>query len=314
MTVKSSVVEIARLYYEHGKNQDDIAREYGISRSTVSRLLKEARDEGIVRFQIIDPNSVCTQIAARLEAKFNLKKAVVIEDDSDSADVIKRDIGVAGASLFSRMIRDNQTVGIFWGSTIYELVRNLVPKDVEGVRVVQMVGTLGNMLSDTHADQLARLIATNYDGEWHILPSPAVVESCDSAKTFLKEPHIRQVLEMAKESDIAIVGVGLCDDDALLARAGYLTSAEIFQLRSLGAIGEVGCRFFSCDGQPCLSEIDKRTISIELEDLRKIPTKIGLAGGLDKVDAICGALAGDYVNVLVTDMKTATALLERCVS
>jgi deoxyribonucleoside regulator len=116
MTKKSSVVEIARLYYEHGKNQDDIACEYGISRSTVSRLLKEARESGIVRFQIIDPNSVCTQIAAGLEAKFNLKKAVVIEGDSDSVDVIKRDIGVAGASLFSRSIRGNQTIGIFWVS------------------------------------------------------------------------------------------------------------------------------------------------------------------------------------------------------
>lgn len=314
MTKKSSVVEIARLYYEHGKNQDDIACEYGISRSTVSRLLKEARESGIVRFQIIDPNSVCTQIAAGLEAKFNLKKAVVIEGDSDSVDVIKRDIGVEGASLFSRMIRGNQTIGIFWGSTIYELVRNLVPKDVEGVKVVQMVGTLGNMLSDTHADQLARLIATNYDGEWHILFAPAVVESNDSARTFLNEPHIRQVLEMGKESDIALVGVGLCNDDALLARAGYLTSAEIRHLRSLGAVGEVGCRFFTADGQPCSSDIDHRTISIELEDLRKIPTKIGLAGGLKKVDAIHGALVGNYINVLVTDMKTATALLEQRVS
>ena len=314
MTMKSSVVEIARLYYEHGKNQDDIACEYGISRSTVSRLLKEARDSGIVRFQIIDPNSVCTQIAARLEAKFNLKNAVVIEGDSDSVDVIKRDIGVAGASLFSRLIRGNQTIGIFWGSTIYELVRNLVPKDVEGVKVVQMVGTLGNMLSDTHADQLARLIATNYDGEWHILFAPAVVESNDSAKTFLKEPHIGQVLEIGKESDIALIGVGLCNDDALLARAGYLTSAEIRHLRSLGAVGEVGCRFFTADGQPCSSDIDHRTRSIELEDLRKIPTKIGLAGGLKKVDAIHGALVGNYINVLVTDIKTATALLEQRVS
>jgi deoxyribonucleoside regulator len=174
-----------------------------------------------------------------------------------------------------------------------------------------MVGTLGNMLSDTHADQLARLIATNYDGEWHILFAPAVVESNDSAKTFLKEPHIGQVLEMGKESDIALIGVGLCNDDALLARAGYLTSAEIRHLRSLGAVGEVGCRFFTADGQPCSSDIDHRTISIELEDLRKIPTKIGLAGGLKKVDAIHGALVGNYINVLVTDIKTATALLER---
>lgn len=311
MPIESSIVEIGRLYYEYGKNQDDIARQFGISRSTVSRLLKKARDDGIVRFQIIDPNQVCTQTAAELERKFNLEKAVVIEEESGSTDLIKRDIGAAGAALFARMIRGNQRIGVFWGSTIYELVRNLTPKAVEGIEVVQMVGTLGNMLSDTHADQLARLIATKLNGEWRMLPAPAVVESNAFVKAFLKEPHIRQVLEMGKKSDIALVGVGLCDQEALLAKAGYLTAEEISQLKSLGAVGEVGCRFFTANGQPCHSDIDDRTISLKLNDLKKIPIKIGLAGGLNKVEAIYGALIGNYINILVTDLTTAKGLLNK---
>lgn len=311
MPINPPVVEIARLYYEQGRTQDDIAREFGISRSTVSRLLKRARDLGIVRFQIIDPNSVCSQVALQLEEKFNLKKAVVVEGDPDSDDLIKRDIGAAGAVLLSRMIRDGQTLGIFWGSTIYEVVRCLSPKPTSGVKVVQFVGTVGNLLSHTHADQLARLIAQNFNGEWHLLPAPAVVENKETLQTFLNEPNIHRVLEMGKRSDMALAGIGLCDENASLARAGYIKPDEIRYLKTMGAVGEVGCRFFTADGEPCRSDVDERTISLTLEDLREIPVKIGLAGGVQKIEAIYGAIAGGYVNVLVTDLMTARRLMEK---
>lgn len=305
-----SVVEIARLYYEYEKTQEDIANEYGISRSTISRLLKRAREMGIVRFQIVDPNSLCSQVALDLERRFNLKKAVVVEGEPDSEDLTKRDIGAAAAVLLSRMVRDHQTVGLFWGSTIYELVRSLHPKALSGVRVVQFVGTVGNLLRHTHADQLARLMAQAFNGEWHVLPAPAVVENSEALQVFMKETNIRQVLELGKQSDIALAGIGLCDNNASLVRAGYVKAEEITELKQLGAVGEIGCRFFDASGAPCRSHIDARTLSLSLEDLKEIPNKIGLAGGIHKVEAVRAALKGEYINILVTDLLTAKKVLE----
>ena len=209
------------------------------------------------------------------------------------------------------MVRGDQIIGTCWGSTIYELVRSLAHKPVSGVEVVQFVGTVGSLLSHTHADQLARMIAQAFGGEWHVLPAPAVVQNGDSLQTFLNEPQIRRVLELGKRSDIALVGIGVCNDNAILARAGYITGDEICQLQSLGAIGEIGCRFYDAHGNPCRSDIDDRTISIPLLDLRLIPVKIGVAAGLHKVKAIQGALAGGYIDILVTDLITARALISQ---
>ena len=309
MSERLPIAEIARMYYEHGRNQEDIAKEYGISRSTISRVLKRARDLGIVRISIVDPNSICAQVGLELERRFGLKRAVVVEGDPDSEDLTRRDIGIRSAELLTRMVRGNQIIGTCWGSTIYELVRSLAHKPVEHVEVVQFVGTVGSSLSNTHADELARMIAQASAGEWHMLPAPAVVQTGDALQTFLNEPQIRRVLELGKRSDIALVGVGVCSDDATLARAGYITAAEIRELRSIGAVGEIGCRFFDISGRPCKSDVDNRTISISLTDLKSIPVKLGVTAGLHKVDAILGALAGGYIDVLVTDLITARALI-----
>lgn len=309
MPERLPIAEIARMYYEHNRNQEEIAKEYGTSRSTISRILKRARDLGIVRFTIVDPNSVCSQISLQLQKQLGLKRAVVVEGDPDSDDLTRRDLGIKSAELLNRMVQDNHIIGTCWGSTLYELACALAPRAVTGVQVVQFVGTVGGLLSHTHSDQLARMIAQAFNGQWHVLPAPAVVQNGDSLQTFLNEPQIERVLELGKRSDIALTGIGLCDENALLAQAGYITKREMQQLRSLGAVGEIGCRFYDSSGNQCRSEVDDRTISIPLADLRRIPTKIGVAAGQHKVPAIMGAIAGGYIDILVTDLITARELL-----
>jgi DNA-binding transcriptional regulator LsrR (DeoR family) len=142
-----------------------------------------------------------------------------------------------------------------------------------------------------------------------MLPAPAVVQTGEALQTFLIEPQIRRVLELGKRSDIALVGVGVCGEDATLARAGYITAAEVRELRSIGAVGEIGCRFYDALGRPCKSDVDNRTISIPLVDLKSIPVKLGVTAGLHKVDAILGALTGGYIDILVTDLTTARTLI-----
>ena len=261
-----------------------------------------------MRITIVDPNSVCALVGLELERRFGLKRAVVVEGDPDSEDLTRRHWNQV-CRIAHPHGSGSQIIGTCWGSTIYELVRSLSHKPVEHVEVVQFVGTVGSSLSNTHADELARMIAQAFDGEWHMLPAPAVVQTGDALQTFLNEPQIRRVLELGKRSDIALVGVGVCGDDATLARAGYITAAELRELRSIGAVGEIGCRFYDISGRPCRSDVDNRTISIPLADLKSIPVKLGVTAGLHKVDAILGALAGGYIDILVTDLTTARALI-----
>jgi deoxyribonucleoside regulator len=302
------LVEIARLYYEQKKTQEEIAGEFGTSRSTISRLLKRAEELGVVRIQIIDPNYLCSEVAFQLEKKYHLNKVIVVKGNPDSEDLTKRDIGVATAAVLDRMVHDNMIIGVSWGSTIYNVISQLTPKETSGLKVVQFTGAMGNTLKYLHPDQLTRAMADIYNGECRLLPAPAIVTNKETLQTLVKEAQISNVLDMCQKADIALLGIGLVEGGSLF-RAGYIKSNEVKLLNSLGAIADIGCRFYKINGEPCDSEIDERTIGLKLDDLRKIPHKFGVATGVNKVKAIYGAIAGQYINILATDLMTAKKLL-----
>ncbi len=308
----SDIVEIAKEYYIRDKNQREIAEKFGVSHSTVSRALKHAREFGIVRFQIVDHDLVCSNLGTQLAEKFGLTKVIVVEGNPESAGLNTRDIGAAAARLTHRMIKDDMIISFSWGSTIYELVQNIVPKKVSGLKVVQLMGSMlmGNIRTRHFATQIPRRMITAYGCAYHVLPAPAVAQSEESLQVFLEEPVIHEVMELGRKSDIVLLGIGLCDETSNMVTAGYANLKELKELERLGAAGEIASRFYDKEGRPIYSELDSRTLSISLEQLKEIPTKIVAAGGTRKVDAIHKAIIGGYVDYLITDMYVAKKLLK----
>ncbi|NPV53520.1 MAG: sugar-binding transcriptional regulator [Firmicutes bacterium] len=314
-----TIVEIARLYYEEGKTQEDIAREMGVSRSTVSRSLKKAREIGAVQIRVVDPCFECTSVARELEARYGLRRAIVVpaadvvsgvSSAGEAEGLIRRDIGRATAEYLSRVVRDGDILSTAWGSTLYEVAKALTPTKPVKARIVQLAGFVGNVAAHEQAGDLTRRIASAFGGEWYLLPAPLVVESKTTRDAILQEPAIGRVLGMARQASIALVGIGACDASSLMVRAGYLKEEDLEVLKAMGAVGDVCYRYYDGDGNPCRSEWDDRVIAITIHELRNIPLRVGAAGGERKVKAIRSALKGGYINVLITDETAARGLLD----
>ncbi|MFT9846177.1 sugar-binding transcriptional regulator [Aneurinibacillus sp. REN35] len=303
------IIEAARLYYELDYNQQEIAQKLGVSRPTVSRFLQQAKEEGIVRIEIIDPSDSLEQLASTLEQKFNLKKVVLVAVPHDENALVAEYIGKAGAEYLHEVVKDEDIIGVTWGTTLYHLAQALKPKPVHGVQIVQLKGGISHAAINTHASEIVTLFGQAYGTTPHHLPLPAIVDHVVVKQAIEADRHIHKVLEMGKEANIAVFTVGGVGADSLLLRLGYFTEEDL-RLIKASAAGDICSRFFDKTGKICSESLNNRTIGLGLDYLKEKEQAILVAGGAKKVEGIRGALMGGYANVLVTDSFTARTLVE----
>jgi len=305
------LARVASMYYEEHRTQQQIAEELGISRSGVSRLITEARELGIVEIIVHHPLQTSSSLEAALIEKYELKDARVLVGrmDENRGDPLKR-LGELAARYFEGLLHDGMTIGISWGGALYEMIRAIRPRSHHNVEIVQLIGATGAEATPTSGPILAQLLAERLRCRSYQLHAPLIVEDARARKALLRERHIRETLERARRSDIALVGIGTTRAGYYsLVRAGYLAESDAAEVRRNGAVGDVCAQHYDYDGNWLDIDLNRRVIGIDHEALRSIDTVIGVAGGVVKAQAIHGALKGRYVNVLVTDESAARRLL-----
>jgi DNA-binding transcriptional regulator LsrR (DeoR family) len=306
------MAKIAMLYYERGLKQSQIAQQLQISQATISRLLKRAQEEQIVRISVRVPVGAFPELEDQIEKIYAIKEAVVVDCLSDD-DQILRDLGAAAAFYLETTLKSGEVLGISsWSSTLLAMVDAMDPFPRHfKAQVIQILGGSGNPGSAHHAVQLVRRLANLVNGEGHFLPAPGVTGSPEAQRAFLEDAYVRDALKRFDEVTLALVGIGSVDPSQLLALSGNVFSPEeLDQLRQQGAVGDVCLRFFDVNGNPIENVLDNRVIGMQLEQLRKVERSVGIAGGKRKFEAIRGALRGKLVNVLITDRRTAERLVE----
>jgi DNA-binding transcriptional regulator LsrR (DeoR family) len=305
------MLQAARLYYEDNRTQAQIARALKTSRPTVSRLLQQARQEGIVQIKIIDPNSTHSILEEQLLATFPLVEAVVVSIESEAVDVTRHRIGQAAARYLERTLQNGDRVGIGWGRTLSEMVNALQPRRPARLQIIPLIGGLGQIAPAFQVHELARLMAEAFGATWQNFYVPALVESDRIAATLLRSADVRQVAAQWQSLDVAIVGIGnvAFETDLQMLFADYLAPETQTRLRTARAVGDICVRFFDAQGKPCANVI-RGVVGIELKQLKRARRSIGIAGGAEKAEAILGALRGRYINVLVTDEAAARRVLE----
>lgn len=305
---------VASLYYQLNLGQAEIAGRFGVSTSKISRMLKQARDRGVVEIKIHMPIPRNVELEQRLIDVFGLRDAVALQVGAErDEERLALSTGRLAASYLQRAIRmlpPASTVGVAWGTSVYAAVDNLPAMSSLKIDVVQLVGGVGALAVD--GPDLSRMVAAKLGGRHFDLHAPLMVERADVRTVLLAEPAVRDALRRARAVKLAITGIGSVYENASsFLRAGLLTPSDLADLRAAGVVGEMVGRFFTAQGAAAPVEINRRIIGIELEDLHEIPLVVATARGLAKVDAILGALAGRYFNVLATDDVTAQALLEK---
>ncbi|MEH7107671.1 MULTISPECIES: sugar-binding transcriptional regulator [Bacillaceae] len=304
------VIEAAKLYYLLDYNQNEIAKILGVSRPTVSRLLQQAKSDGIVQINIMDPTEDSSDLETKLEQKFHLKKAIVASIPQYENHFIKNYLGEKAALYLHEIVKDEDIIGVTWGTTIYHVAVELKQKLLKNVKVVQLKGGVSHSETNTYISEILYLFGKAFNTTPHHLPLPAIVDHVVVKQAMEADRHIRKVLELGKQANIALFTIGTVNTDSLLFQLGYFSESDIESLEG-NAVGDICSRFFDHNGNICNTSLDERTLGINLAELKNKEQSILVAGGPHKIAGIYGALKGGYANVLVTDQFTAQFLLDK---
>ena len=296
------LAKVAEMYYLQNLSQQEIAKQFNISRPHVSRLLKRAREEEIVTVTIKSLYSHCLHLEEELKQKGKLKDCCVIPATRKN---IKKLVGEAAADYLDKTIHSVNSIGVAWGTTLLGFALSIKKRFIPSKEVLPLVGGLSNQGMDINTNEIVRLLGNAYNCSYYTLNAPAIVENKEIRDAFLSSKNIHTILEKAREVDIAFVGISSMTPSSTLIKVNYLSLSEIEQLRKNGVVGGICSRFFFEDGQPYKGDMDGRIIGIDTHDLKKIPKVIALAVGNEKVPGIIGAIRGGYMDTLITDELTA---------
>jgi DNA-binding transcriptional regulator LsrR (DeoR family) len=305
----SLLARAARLYFVEDRSQDDVAAELGTTRSNVSRMLKQARDLGIVEIRIVDPARRDHDLELALRDRFPLVDARVLEVAPDT-DVLAG-VGRLAVRWLDETLRDGQVVALSWGQALEATVRAVDGLSRRDVEVVQLVGGLSSLDSAATGQELVRELGERMGARHRYLHAPALFGSAEALAMLLRERTIAAALDAAKRADLAVVGIGtpgIGSSEALLT-ALALTPEERAAFDAAGPVGDVCGRYFDLAGREVDGPVGGRVLAVTLDDLRAIPTVAGIAAGREKARGILGALHGRIIDVLVCDQQAARAVL-----
>lgn len=303
------LAKIARLYYEQKLTQSEIADKMGIYRTTISRHLKKARDQGIVTIQINDDANTY-ELESAIEEQFGLKEVIVVPVESSAEDVKKKELlGAAGAELLKRIVKKNDVVGLTWGNTVGHMAEAMRQCKETDASFVPLVGGPGTMVTKHHVNTIVYKIAEEFKGTPYYIDAAAIVERKETRDEIASSDYFKNIIALWDALTIAVVGIGNPIQSSNMVWSGFFGSKDKEELDRVNAVGEICSWFFDESGNRTNTELIDRTIAIELERLKDLNHAIGIAESIDKVPSILGALRGGYINILVTTDETAKALV-----
>jgi DNA-binding transcriptional regulator LsrR (DeoR family) len=290
----------ARLHYISDLSQVEIARKLGVSSATISRLLRRARDEGIVRIEVRDLVSPDT-VGAELASALGLRAVRVIDAAPGSLPAALA--APLGAMLTEAAPLPGAAIAIGWGRAIRAVLSAGLPP-LPGTLIVPATGGLQQHEPHFQINEFARQMAEQVGGTPQFLHAPNMATS-GVRDLLLADPAIATVLRIWDRLDIAILGIGL-PPAAMPPGASVATPAEH---RLSNVAGDVIRHYYDPEGRVISWEGEARMISVSPDQLARARLSIGLASGPAKAGAILGAARGGLITALVTDAQTAAAVL-----
>jgi len=305
----SLAVRAAWLHYAGGLTQAAVAKRLGVPSVKAHRLIARAVQDGVVKVSIDGEISECIALEDRLTKKFGLQTCEVSPDLGEEGLPL-RTLSVAGASFLKREIENAKDgcIGIGHGRTLAASVAQMSRSDVKTVTFVSLLGGLTRNYSATPHDVMARLTektgATAY-----VMPVPFFANTVEDREVLLSQRGVSKVFEMAANSELKVVSIGTTEPSASLVSSGMIEMDEIKDVIGQGGVGELLGHFFDIKGQRIRTTLTERTLSVGLDQLdgKRI---VAIAGGKEKIGAIRSVLMSGCLSGLITDERTALALLD----
>ncbi|MDR1612102.1 MAG: sugar-binding transcriptional regulator [Planctomycetota bacterium] len=297
------MIKTAWYYYIENLTQQGISDILGISRMRVIRLLEKARQTGVIQFNIRKDSTERIQVEKRLGEAFGLKDVFVVPDAAGSdQSVVNVNIARAAAMYINDRLEDNRYINVGYGDTPSRVLNELATIAEEPVSCISLTGGVNNYLANMQSNV--------FNARLYLIPAPLLASTPEMAAAIRNEPSVGEIYRMVASSAYTVVGVGGLNDDATIFKSGILNHHDQMYLKMQGAVGDVLSHFVDKDGSLVHTATEDRLISTPLETMKKLRNVVGVAAGPAKVEAIHAALLGKYVDVLITDERTAGTLLD----
>ncbi len=287
--------------------QKDIAERLGISRSSVIRLLEEARRRAEVQIWIDMPPGDLAELSTALEDRFGLERAIVVPGEGTAAETA-RDVGSALGRFLSERIGEGMTVGVGWGRTLDASLMAFRPPRLEGVRVVSLLGGVVETKGLNPIDFAWRL-AGALGGDCLLFPAPLIVDSAETKRRLVEECGLSRIAEVARGMDIAVVSCGDIGTSGTSLSQGFLSAEDYRGLVEAGAVCDTMCHFLDAEGCSVDHPVQDRVMSVGLDVVAGAKQIVLASGGRRRAAAIKATISRVGCHTLVTDEAAARALL-----
>ncbi|MCI8638519.1 MAG: sugar-binding transcriptional regulator [Coprococcus sp.] len=301
---------VAYYYYKVGLTQEEIAKRMRMSRQRVNRIVNSCVDLGIVKITVEDLDKCNLELETKLEQKYSLDEVRIVE--SIVGERMIQELGIAAGNYLKSILQEGDTIGVTRGRTTAAMVDYWVPAASypDNMTVTQLIGSGKEEDSHLGVDRIVYRLAERIGARESIIYAPVIVHSAELKESFVEDPYYVDAYKVMKDCSVAVVGIGTAHSQWKHMVSLYDRNVVEQTKWAENVVGEVCTHFFDKDGGAVIPPFSNRIISINLEDYKKIPVRIGVAGGEEKIEAIRAALKGGYVNVLISDFQTAELLTE----
>ena len=297
---------VAWLYYVEGLTQDEVAAKVGLNRSRVLRILSAARQDGTVQIRVTTRLSRCVELERALETRWGITQAIVVPSPQDETQ-LPQIIGAEAGALISQTIAANMTIGLGWGKTLSAAVPAIVPRQLEGGRVVSLLGGL-TRVSEQNPSEFAWRVASRLGAECYIMAGPVFAPDPATRDALANHTGMSDIFQRARSLDMAVVSVGDLTPRSVFSEYGLLSREELASLERAGAIGDVLCHFVDAEGNIVDHPVNKRVLAVNPVDLRGTRNIILASGGWQKLGVIRAGLKLLKPTVLIVDDLVAERL------
>ena len=298
---------IAWYYFVAGMTQQEISERLGIARARVNKIAGQLRADGSVIVDVRLPLASCVELEERLKSAHGLESASVVpalDDDGRQRHML----GEAAASILDEMIADEQGISVGWGRTLSVTIKQLRSRQLRGSSVVSLMGGLMRG-SETNTFGISTELARTLGADCYYITAPVYCPCVESREFLLRHSGVNEVMERARRSHLSIVSCGDLTPRTPLTTIDSVRE-RLPQLKECGAIGEILGTFLDARGVPVAHELNETVIAMSPDDLKRMPQRVLVSGGLYKTEIIRAILTAGYVNHLVTDEAVARRLLQ----
>jgi DNA-binding transcriptional regulator LsrR (DeoR family) len=309
----NEAIKVARLYYYQDRSTKEIAGEMNVSRSTISRLLKFANEEGLVNISIVDPAAEPRLLEKKIIDQFKIKRAHVVQvpEVAGEAEWLNR-VAQYTARYLNTVFESNMTLGIAWGTTLTAVSRYLIKKTTHNSRIVQLNGA-GNTQSMgiEYASEIIMRFSENFQAKAFLFPLPTFFDYVETKQYLWRERSIKRILDLQNQADILLYGIGAVNSGvpSRVHSDGYLDKKDYQELDQLNVAGDIATVFFKEDGSYDNIPLNQRASGPNLS-LFKEKYGICVVSGLAKVKGLYSALKGGFIKELIVDEPTASQLIK----